>query len=106
MAAQISKINIERLLGKVKNPLGFFALALLLIFVVLLTAIFAGWPFLAGAMTALMICDILIVAAITYMAPDNFYEELRDAKAVKEFIESKGFQDAVEDAVQRVLEKK
>ena len=36
----------------------------------------------------------------------NFYEELRDAKSVKEFINSKGFRDVVEDAVQRILEKK
>jgi uncharacterized OsmC-like protein len=106
MMPDISKINIERLLGKVKNPLGFFVLALLVCFVVMLTAIVAGWPFLAGAMTALMICDILVVAAITLRAPDNFYEELRDAKSVKEFINSKGFRDVVEDAVQRILEKK
>jgi len=94
--------NRSGMLAQVRNPLIFFALALLIIegiigLVVTNSQITAAHQFYSVCiMASLFLVVVLVVAAITIWWPSNLYE---DVVNLKEFINSEGFRDAIEDVL-------
>ncbi len=94
--------NRTGVLAQVRNPLIFFALALLIIegtigLVVSQSQLTANQQFYSILLMAfLFLVVISVVAVITIWRPRNLYEEVT---TLKEFINSDGFQDAIEDVL-------
>jgi len=90
----------DRVIASVRNPIAFFALVVFGCFGILALAMKLGWPWVAGSMVVMIFAVVALVGYITIWYPRHFYEELQD---IKQFISTKGFQDAVEDVVLKVL---
>jgi hypothetical protein len=103
----------ESILGTIKNPLVFFALALLIIEGII------GLVVTQSKMTGDQQFDCVILMAVLFLAvvgsvawitirwPTHLYESIsqitRDVDALKSFVESSAFQDAVVDIVEERL---
>ena len=103
------KRNRAEILGQVRNPLIFFALALLVIEgvigVVVATSKMTGeYQFYSVClMTFLFLVVVIAVVTITIKWPRHLYEEVVDelqiSRYLREFINSTGFKDAIEDVL-------
>jgi heme A synthase len=94
-------------LGEIRNPLVFFALALLVIEAIMGTVVarsnmtpalvFASFCIMAG----LFVLVVAMVALITIKWPQNLYEQVRrdlqSAHRTEEFLRTQAFRDAVQD---------
>ena len=95
------------ILGQVRNPLIFFALALLVIegiigIVVARSEMTGEYEFYSVCLMAFLFLVVVIaVAVITIKWPRHLYEEvveeLQISRSLSEFINSTGFRDAIED---------
>ena len=96
-------------LGAVRNPLIFFSLALLVIegimgFVVANSEMTGPYQFVSVCvMGFLFLVVVLTVALITIKWPEHLYEEiakeLETTRQMKDFINTPGFRDAIEDVL-------
>jgi len=103
----------ESILGTIKNPLVFFALALLIIegifgIVVTQSKMTGNQQFdCVVLMAGLFLIVVGSVAWITIRWPTHLYESIsqitRDVDALKSFVESSAFKDAVVDIVEERL---
>lgn len=99
----------QSLLAQIRNPLIFFALALLVIEAIVgaVVATSKMTPILVFAsvcvMAALFLIVVCAVAFITIRWPHHLYEQvqrdLRFARQIKDFINSQAFRDTVKDIV-------
>ncbi len=101
----MAKENWASLLAVVRNPLAFFALALLVIEGVIgtiaamkLTDEALLWALVIMAVLFLVL--VVLVAVITFWRPGHL---LNQVDALTEFIGSDGFHDAVEDAIMELV---
>ena len=97
----MAKDNWASTLTVVRNPLAFFALALLVIegaigtiAVVKLTDDSLLWAL--AIMAGLFLVLVVLVAVITFWRPSHLFNQL---DALSGFVGSDGFHDAVEDAI-------
>ena len=96
------EIHIGDILGKVRSPLGFFTLALLIVEGIIgIIAFNAGLESLhmliaLGMMVAVFLVVVALVAWITFSRPGNLQE---DVTTLQDILTSAGFRDAVEDLV-------
>ncbi len=96
-------------LGKIRNPLIFFALALLLIegiigMVITKSNLTETHTFYSVCIMALLFVIVVgVVALITIKWPRHLYEdiveEIETTHAIKEYLESPAFKDTIEDIV-------
>lgn len=97
------------ILGQIRNPLVFFALALLMIegiigAVVAKSGLTQGYLLASVALMAFLF--LVVVGAVTWITikwPQHLYEdvvkELQAARELKEFVESAAFRDTIEEVV-------
>jgi len=103
----------QGILSQIRNPLIFFALALLVIEgiiggVVAMSKMTAGYQFCAVCIMAFLFLVVVIaVILITIKWPGHLYEEivreLETAKNLRKFVNSQGFQDVIRDVVEEIL---
>ena len=93
-------------MGQVRNPLIFFALALLVIegimgTVVAMSEMTGQYQFYSLCLMAFLFLVVVIaVAVITIKWPKHLYEEVvEEFRSLSEFINSTGFKDAIEDVL-------
>jgi len=103
----------SNVLGQIKNPLVFFALALLVIEGIIGSVVAASkmsgeFQFAAVClMAALFLVVVAAVTVITIRWPRHLYEDIvKDIKSshrIAELLNSKAFQDGVEDMVEKII---
>lgn len=91
------------LLKQVRNPLTFFALALLVIEGVIGTFAAIGLRedqrfYALCLMAALFVIVVGLVAWITFWRPQNLYDDVAE---LKEVVKGEGFRDVIEDVIIR-----
>ena len=101
------KENWAPLLTVVRNPLAFFALALLVIESVIgtiaavkLTGDALLWAFVVMAVLFLVL--VVLVAAITFWRPSHLLKQVDELSRI---VDSGGFRDAVEDVIMDVVKR-
>ena len=97
-------------LRQVRNPLVFFALALLVIegiigAVVAASGMTGGYKFASVCLMAFLFLVVVVaVIIITIRWPENLYESIAEQREtiqqITEFINSPGFRDSIEDAIE------
>lgn len=95
--------NRASLLKEVRNPLIFFALALLVAESCILGLAGLGLPeqhrvYAIWAMLIVFLVVVVVVAAITLWRPGNLYDTVTE---LRQNITSRGFRDAIEDVIIR-----
>lgn len=93
------------ILSQIRNPLGFFALALLIIegsLGAVTIGMTSGHKFYTVLIMAfLFLCVVASVVFITIHKPKHLYEQIASSleatKEIREFMNSKGFADVVHD---------
>ena len=101
----MAKDNWASTLTVVRNPLAFFALALLVIESVIgtIAVVKLTDQALLGAlvlMAVLFFIVVVVVAAITFWRPSHLLKQVDELTSV---VDSGGFHDAVEDAIMRLV---
>ena len=101
----MSSENRASLLAVVRNPLAFFALALLVIegaigtiAAMKLTDEALLWAFVVMALLFLVL--VSMVAAITFWRPSHLLKQVDELSSI---VDSGGFSDAVEDAIMNLV---
>ena len=103
----------KHVLSEIRNPLVFFALALLIVEAIFgIVIIKATLPhldiFIAVTIMAFLFLVVVVsVVVITIKWPSHLYEEisrdLQDTKAIKKFLDSDGFRDIIEDIIEDII---
>ncbi len=101
LAVDVTRENFARTIRAVRNPLAFFALALLVIEGVIgtmATLRLEGREFLWALMimAVLFVVIVGLVAIITFWRPGHLYEQVHE---LTNTINSQGFRDVIEDAI-------
>ena len=97
------------ILGKVRNPLGFFALALLIVegmigIVVSTSNLTSDQTFIAILiMSGIFVLVVGVVTLITVKWPTHLYETIVE---IKSFLEGPALRDVIYDVIEETLQKK